>query len=144
MAKSLLQSLMEFVEGNKSVRMVSEDIELTCELVLLVRMMFADGELLSQEMQNFTRLCETAFGIPEEDVPQVLQYLKDFGYETSASQAAVIFTDLPVERKRSLLVHMLSIAKADDELHEHEVELIRNTANILGLTAEDIRKAREG
>ena len=144
MAKSLLQNLMEFVEGNKSVRMVSEDIELTCELVLLVRMMFADGELLEQEMENFTRLCDTAFGIPEEDVPKVLQYLKDYGYETSASQAALMFTELPLERKRSLLVHMLSIAKSDDELHEHEVELIRNTADILGLTAEEIRKAREG
>ncbi|MFZ1813750.1 MAG: TerB family tellurite resistance protein [Rhizobiaceae bacterium] len=143
MALGMMDRLREFVDGNKSVRRVADDIELTCELVLLVRMMFADGELKAQEMENFTRLCATAFGIPEDDVPKVLKYLKDFGYETNSKQAASMFTDLPVERKRSLLVHMLSIAKADDDLHEHEVELIRNTANILGLTADDIRKARE-
>lgn len=143
MAKSILRSLREFIEGNRSVRKVADDIELTSELILLVRMMFADGELRSEEVSNFKRICTTAFDIPENDVPEVLQYLKDYGYETSAADAAQMFEDLDLERKRALLVHMLSIAKADNDLDVEEAELIRHTAETLGLTPEDIRHARE-
>lgn len=144
MAKGLLKSLREFIEGNRSVRKVADDIELTSELILLVRMMFADGELKAEEVRNFQRICTTAFDIPEDDVPEVLQYLKDYGYETSAADAAAMFEELPTERKRALLVHMLSIAKSDEELHVDEAELIRRTARNLGLTAEDIRYAQHG
>lgn len=143
MTKSMLERLREFVEGNASVRKVADDIQLTSELILLVRMMFADGELRPEEMARFKRICSNAFGIPEADVPKVIQYLRDYGYETTAADAAAMFADLEPERKRALLVHMLVIAKADDELHEDEAELIRRTATALGLDADDIRKARE-
>lgn len=144
MASGILGSLREFVEGNRSVRRVADNIELTSELILLVRMMFADGELKRDELENFTRLCETAFAIPRNDVPKVLRYLKEFGYEIKAANAASIFSELSVARKRALLVHMLSIAKSDNELHEDETELIRRTADILGLTPADIKSIRTG
>jgi uncharacterized tellurite resistance protein B-like protein len=144
MAKSLLEQLREFVEGNRSVRKVADDIRLTSELILLVRMMFADGELKPEEIGNFKRICKTAFDIPEKDVPEVLQYLKDYGYETTSADAAAMFEELPTERKRALLVHMLSIAKSDHELHVDEAELIRRTAKNLGLSSDDIRAAHSG
>jgi uncharacterized tellurite resistance protein B-like protein len=144
MVSGILRSLREFIEGNRSVRKVADDIKLTSELILLVRMMFADGELKPEEIGNFKRICRTAFDIPEEDVPRVLQYLKDYGYETTAADAAAMFQELSIERKRALLVHMLSIAKSDQQLHVDEAELIRRTANNLGLTAEDIRAAHPG
>lgn len=142
MAKGFLGAIREFIEGNRSVRKVADDISLTSELILLLRMMLADGELRPEEMANFKRLCHTAFAIPEEDVPQVLQYLKDYGYETTAADAAAMFADMEPERKRSLLLHMFSIAKSDDELHGNEAELIRRTADILGLSAGDIAAMR--
>ena len=141
--KSLMQTLRQFVEGNPSVRKVADDIELTSELILLVRMMFADGELKPAEIGNFKRICKTAFDIPEEDIPEVLQYLRDFGYETTAADAAAMFSELDSERKRALLIHMLSIAKSDNELHVDEAELIKRTAGALGMTAAEIRAARE-
>ena len=144
MAPGILKSIQEFIEGNRSVRRVADDIELTSELILLVRMMFADGELRTEEYENFARICETAFAIPAEDVPQVLRYVKEFGYETKAANAASIFAELSPARKRSLLIHMLSIAKSDNDLHSHEAELIRRTASILGLTPADILAARQG
>ena len=72
-----------------------------------------------------------------------MRYLKDFGYEIKAENAAALFADLSVARKRALLVHMLSIAKSDNELHHDEAELIRRTAVILGLTPADIRRLRQ-
>lgn len=142
MASGILDSIREFIDGNQSVRRVADDIELTSELILLVRMMFADGELREEEYENFARICETAFAIPAKDVPKVLQFLKQFGYETKAVNAASIFAELSAARKRSLLIHMLSIAKSDNELHSDEAELIRRTAAVLGLTPADIKAAR--
>ncbi len=144
MAWNLLAQLRQFLDGNPSVRMVADDIELTCELVLLVRMMFADGELKDEEFDNFERLCGAAFGIPPEDVPEVLKYLREFGYEITAAKAAEMFTEMPGERKRALLLHMLSIAKADNELDAQEAELIRRTAKTLGMNVSDIRTVQEG
>lgn len=141
-ASSIVRAIREFIEGNRSVRKVADDISLTSELILLLRMMLADGQLLPEEMANFKRLCHTAFDIPEEDVPQVLQYLKDYGYETTAADAAAMFSELETPRKRALLLHMFSIAKSDDELHANEAELIRRTAQMLGLTAADIEAVR--
>ncbi len=142
MANQFLRSIREFIEGNRSVKKVADDIVLTSELILLVRMMLADGELRPEEMANFKRICQSAFAIPEEDVPQVMQYLKDFGYNTSAHDAAAMFEEFEPARKRDLLVHMLSIAKSDDQLDVSEAELIKRTAKVLGLTSADIEAAR--
>ncbi len=139
MVSGILSAIREFVDGNPSVRRVADDIELTSELVLLVRMMFADGELKAEEFDTFAHLCRTAFAIPEEDMPKVVEYLKNFAYEIDAAKAAAMFTEMPSERKRALLLHMLSIAKSDNELHADEAELIRRTASVLGLSPADIR-----
>lgn len=138
MAGNILQSIRNFVEGNRSVRRVADDIELTSELILLVRMIFADGELKPQELDAFKRICASAFNLKEEDIPGVLQYLKDFGYETTAWDAAAMFAEHDTERKKALLLHLLRIAKSDGHLDKSEAELIRKTAGALGLSAEDI------
>jgi uncharacterized tellurite resistance protein B-like protein len=134
----LIEAVREYFDQDKTVRMVAEDVELTAELILLIRMMFADGRLAKRELQNFIRICNTAFGIPEEDVADVIGYLRETGYETTSAEAAAMFQGLELERRRALLVHMLSIAKSDDELHTSEIDLIRRTAGVLGLSAEDL------
>ena len=131
----ILEKIRDWLDQDKSVRLVAEDMQLTSELILLIRVMFADGELKPEELENFKRICNTAFAIPEEDVPQVIEYLKDVGYETTAVDAASMFKDLDIERKRALLVHMLSVAKSDQHLAVGEIELIRKTAEVLGLDA---------
>ena len=138
MANKLVDAVRTYFDSDKTVRMVAGDIELTAELLLLIRMMFADGRLAKRELVNFKRICKTAFDIPEEDVGNVISFLRNTGYETSAAEAAAMFKGLSLERRRALLVHMLSIAKSDDELHTDEIDLIRKTAKVLGLSAEDL------
>jgi uncharacterized tellurite resistance protein B-like protein len=53
-----------------------------------------------------------------------------------------MFTNHDVERKKKLLVHLMTVAKADNHLDISEAELIRKTAKVLGLTAEDIAASR--
>lgn len=140
----ILEKIRDWLDQDKSVRLVAEDMQLTSELILLIRVMFADGELKPEELENFKRICNTAFAIPEEDVPKVIEYLKNVGYETTAEDAASMFKDLDIERKRALLVHMLSVAKSDQHLAVGEIELIRKTAEVLGLDAAAIAGIQQG
>ena len=143
MANRIMDAVRGYFDADKSVRKVAEDVELTAELILLIRMMFADGRLAKRELINFKRICKNAFDIPEEDVGDVIEFLKETGYETTAEEAAAMFANLDPERQRSLLVHMLSIAKSDDELHVDEISLLRRTAHVLGMNAEDIAKIQK-
>ncbi len=140
MANKFLDRIREYFERDKTVRMVADDVQLTAELMLLIRMMFADGRLAKRELLNFKRICQTAFNIPEEDVIDVIAFLKETGYETTAEEAAAMFKELDVERRRGLLLHMLSIARSDEDLHTDEIGLLRSTAKTLGMTAEDLAK----
>ncbi len=140
MANKLLDRVREYFDQDKTVRMVADDVELTAELMLLIRMMFADGRLAKRELANFKRICDTAFGIPEDDVVDVITYIKETGYETTADEAAAMFKGLELERRRALLLHMLSIAKSDDDLSTDEIGLLRRTADAVGMSAEDLAK----
>ena len=84
----LIDQVRAWLEKDNSVKRVAEDLQLTSELILLVRMIFADGEMKPSELQIFKRICKIAFDISEQDVPKVIQYLQDFGYETTADDAA--------------------------------------------------------
>ena len=139
----VVDKIKGWLEQDKSVKRVAEDLQLTSELVLLVRMIFADGELRPEELKDFKQICKIAFDIPDEDVPKVLKYLQEFGYETTVEDAAAMFRNLDMERKKALLVHMLSIAKSDSVIHRHEADLIRKTANVLGLNAADFAQCFE-
>ncbi len=102
MTNSLIDNFSRFMGGNPSLKKVADDLQMTSELILLVRMMFADGELKPAELEMFKRLCGSAFGLKEADIPGVLQYLKDFGYETTAWDAASMFKDHDPERKKAV------------------------------------------
>jgi len=138
----ILDRIKGFVEKDSSVKRVAEDLQLTSELILLVRMIFADGEMKPEELQNFKRICKIAFDIPEKDVPEVVKYLQDYGYETTADDAASMFSSMDEERKKSLLLHLMSIAKADNNVHEDEVDMIRKVAGILNISGEDLARYR--
>ncbi|MEE9375105.1 MAG: TerB family tellurite resistance protein [Rhizobiaceae bacterium] len=136
----ILDSIKELLSKKSSVQMVADDPHMASEILLLVRMMFADGELSSEELILFKKICKSFFSIPEEDVPEVIRFLKDFGYETSGEQAAATFLDMPEERKRVLMRHLITMARADQTLHETEVSLIARVARVLGFTPAQVRK----
>ncbi len=136
----ILDSIRNMLPEKSSVQMVADDPQMASELLLIIRMMFADGELKGEELDFFKKLCQGSFGIPEEDVPEVIHFLQDTGYETSGAQAASTFVDMPQERKKELLGHLLSMARADENLHRSEVELIARVAQVLGLSPQQVRE----
>ncbi|SFT76967.1 TerB family tellurite resistance protein [Mesorhizobium sp. YR577] len=140
MAASLLTQIRNLFEGDPGVRKVADDPVLSAELLLLFRMILADGTVSESEMEVFRRICEESFGIGGDSLDAVVEYLNDYGYETTGAQAVALFRDLDIERRKLLARHMAEIAKADHQLAENEVRLLRRTLDMLGISPVDVVK----
>lgn len=135
----ILDAIGELLSKKTSVQMVADDPEMAAQILLLVRMMFADGELSPSELSLFKGLCKHTFNIPEDDVPEVIKFLKTYGYETSGVQAASTFAEMPEDRKKEILGHLVSMARADSKVHENEILMITKVAAALGYSTDQIR-----
>lgn len=140
MSQGMLARIRSLFEGDPGVRKVADDPVLSAELLLLFRMILADGSVSDSEMETLRRICRDSFGIPEASMDAVIDYLNEFGYETNGSQAVALFQDLDADRRRLLAQHMADIAKADSQLAENEVRLLRRTLEMLGLSPVDVVK----
>lgn len=141
MAIALLDQIRSIFDGDPGVRKVADDPVLSAELLMLFRMILADGSVSESEMEAFRRICRDSFGIPDTSVDSVIEYLNEFGYETNGSQAIALFRDLDVERRKLLARHMAEIAKADQHLAENEVRLLRRTLDLLDISPVDAVKS---
>lgn len=138
MLDSVLARVRMMIEGDPGVRKVADDPLLSAELLLLFRMILADGKIEENEMATFRRICHDAFGIEGESIDGVVEYLNDFGYETSGIQAIDLFRELDLERRKILARHMAAIAKADTQLAEQEIRLLRRTLELLEVDPNDL------
>lgn len=140
MSESIFDRITAFLGAKSAVQKVADDPVLTAELLLLMHVALADGKTEKSEYAAILRIASNDFGIAPDEFGEVAAYLKDFGYETSSEQAALAFADVPFERKVMLLRHLLTIANADDDLDPKEANLIRRTADLLGVTPEELHK----
>lgn len=141
MAQGIIDQIRAVFEGDPGIRKVADDPVLSAELLLLLRMILADGVIEEAEMEALRRICRDAFGIPEESMDGVIEYLNEIGYETTGAQALDIFIELPLERRRALAAHMAEIAKADAKLSESEVRLMKRSLDLLQLQPGDLAKS---
>lgn len=132
MSGGILEKIKSVLERDRAVRLVAEDPILTSELLLLFRMILADGQVRGAELDAYKRICMESFGLDPKAMDSVYEYLQDFAYETTSEQAIAMFKALPVERRQALLDHMIAIAEADDELNAKEMRLLEKTADMLG------------
>jgi uncharacterized tellurite resistance protein B-like protein len=138
MADGFLSRIMQLFEGDPGIRRVADDPVLTAELLLLFRMILADGAVEEKELDTFKRICVDSFGIPKESLVGVIRYLQDYGYETSGTQALALFRTLDRDRRIELARHLAEIAKADEDLSDREVRLLKRTLEVLDLDAREI------
>jgi uncharacterized tellurite resistance protein B-like protein len=142
MATGLIATIREFFEGDAAVRKVADDPALSAEILLLFRMILADGHVSDRELATLRRICAESFGIGEEDFAKVVGWLADYGYETGMPEALATFRQFPRERRIVLARHLAEIAKADHELHAAEVKLLARTLEVLRLEPGDVVQAR--
>ena len=138
MVAEFLEKIRLLFEGDPAVRRVADDPLLSAELMLLFRMVLADGVAAGPELDAFKRICRDAFEIDEESLDDVLGYLKDYGYEITEARALGAFGAMPLSRRVALARHMAEIAKADAKLSKQEVELLKRTVKLLHVDPLDI------
>ena len=138
MSEGFLSRIRQLFEGDPGIRRLADDPVLTAELLLLFRMILADGSVEEKELATFRRICTESFGIPKESLVGVIRYLQDYGYETTGSQALTLFQTLDRDRRVQLGRHLAEIAKADENLSEHEVRLLKRTLEVLDLDPGDV------
>ncbi|MBO6902758.1 MAG: TerB family tellurite resistance protein [Rhizobiaceae bacterium] len=138
MPQNLLAQVRQLLQGNSSVRKVADDPALTAELLLLMRMVLADGEAHGCELEVLRRIAVTSLGIKSNDLDLVLDHLSAFGYETTPMQAISVFRELDMARRETLAQNMAALAKADGELSRHEVRFLARVVDILEIDPERV------
>ncbi len=138
MVAEFVERLRNLFEGDPAVRRVADDPALSAELMLLLRMVLADGEVDADEMAMFRRICSNVFGIEGAALKEVAEYLQDFGYEITTSKAIGVFAALPMERRVALARHMAEIASADHNVVKKEADLLKRTMSLLAISQAEI------
>ena len=129
---SLGDRVRGFLDLDTSLSKVANNPELTAELLLLIRMSFANKTVEAAEADAFAAICTRVLGLKGDELSGVLKYLNDFGYETTDAQAAEMLSGLDDARKREILDHLAIVAKADGEIDERERRLLEATARKFG------------
>lgn len=124
MNESFFERIGNFISKKSVVQRLAKDPALVSELLLLVRLVFVDGEKHQAEMNALLQIMHDEFEIMPDELPEVGEYLKTFAYETSNEQAAAMFRELAPERRQALIRHLVTIARADSEIHPAETSLI--------------------
>lgn len=130
---SLAARVRALLDQHASLNKVAHDPVLTAELLLLVRMSFADRKVGPAEADAFAAICTRLLGLKGDELSDILKYLHDFGYETTDAQAAGMLAELDDGRKREILDHLAIVARADGEVDERERRLLEATARRLGI-----------
>ncbi|PWL17698.1 hypothetical protein DKP76_07945 [Falsochrobactrum shanghaiense] len=143
MSESIFERITTFLSKKSAVQRVADDPALAAELLLLLHVVFADGDRHPAEIATFKQIIFENFGIAPDEIPEVAEYLKDFAYETTTKQAANMLAEMAPERRLSLLSNLMKIACADNRIDQTETAMIQRIAEVLGVTAQELRDARQ-
>lgn len=138
MSEGILARFRGLFHGESPVARVVQDPAKSAEILLLTRLVLADGVASQEEMAALKQICAEAFGLYGKDFDAVIGYLEEFGYETTGAQATAIFREMPDDRKKALIGHLIAIAKADRSIDAHEVKLIARAGEILGVDPREL------
>lgn len=112
---------------------LSEDPVALAEILVLFRMVLADGIVQPSQLTTFERICEQHFGISRRDMPELHALLDSPRARAYDTQAFTLLGQLDTEARTSLLDDMIRIADANIVRDERDDRLIRRTASLLGL-----------
>lgn len=143
MSDSIFDRISAFLNKKSAVQRVADDPALASELLLLMHVVFADGDQHPAEIRAFKEIAFANFGIPAEELPEVTEYLKDFAYETTTKQAASMLAEMAPERRVALLRDLLTVACADNQIDPAEETMIRRIATVLNVKPDELHQARK-
>jgi len=112
---------------------LAEDPVALAEILLLFRMVLADGIVQPAQLTAFERICEQHFGVNRRDMAELHALLDSPMARSCDARAFTLLDQLDTEARTTLLEDMMRIARASSTSHDGEDRLIRRTAELLGL-----------
>ncbi|WP_417411432.1 TerB family tellurite resistance protein [Hoeflea sp.] len=112
---------------------LSEDPVALAEILLLFRVVLADGVVHASQLTAFERICEQHFGISRSDMDELHKLLESPKARSCDAKAFTLLGQLDTEARTALLGDMMRIARANTVISDGEERLIRRTADLLGL-----------
>ncbi|MBC7281241.1 TerB family tellurite resistance protein [Hoeflea sp.] len=112
---------------------ISEDPVALAEILVLFRMVLADGIVQPSQLRAFERICAEHFGIAPADMPELHTLLDSPKARACEAEAFTLLRQLDTEARTTLLDGMMRIANANGTRDAHDEKLIRRTASLLGL-----------
>jgi len=116
---------------------VAEDRAMVAELLMLFRMILADGEVGEAELAVLRRICREAFDVEEAAFPGLMHVVEEMG-GTKGLQTVRVFRSFDHPRRVALARRMLAIAQADEELSRREERFAVRLFDILDLEPADL------
>ncbi|MEP3438686.1 MAG: TerB family tellurite resistance protein [Hoeflea sp.] len=112
---------------------LSENPVALAEVLLLFRMVLADGVAQPSQLTAFERICQRQFGISRRDMPDLHVLLDSPRARSSDVEAFSLLRQLDTKARSTLLDDMMRIARANATIDERDEKMIRRMASLLGL-----------
>lgn len=103
------------------------------EVLLLFRMVLADGVVRPSQLCAFEQICQQQFGVKAKDMRQLHALLDSPQGQSSEAEAFSLIRQLDTDKRSALLGEMMRIARANAEFDASEEKLLRKMADLLGL-----------
>lgn len=123
------------IRGAPSEDPVSEDSATRAELLFLLRLVFADGDLSSEATRQLGRIASSALAIQQDAIDEIV---REIGGPINPSQAARAFRSFDIEHRKYLARRLSRIAAADAELSRRKDHFTGRVLEILDLSPEDL------
>lgn len=135
--KGLFAAVAQMVERKPrlpgALGQLSENPVAMAEILVLFRMVLADGIAQPSRLTAFERICEQQFGISPRDMPELHALLESPKARSCEADAFTLLSPLDTAARTTLLEAMVRIADANAVRDERDDKLIRRTARLLGL-----------
>lgn len=135
--KGILASIAQLFEREQqlpgALGRLSEDPVALAEILLLFRMVLADGIVQPSQLTAFERICEQNFGVNRRDMPDLHALLDSPKARSCDAKAFTLLGQLGTEARTTLLEDMMQIARAGTVRNDGDDRLIKRTAGLLGL-----------
>lgn len=134
---SLVDSIAELIgrcpDARPSVDRLSEDPVALAQILLLFRVVLADGIVEAKELAVFERICAASFDIDPADMPALHQLLESPAGRAAEADMVPLVVTLDSTERTVLLGRMKRLAEASSELKDVAERLVERTALMLGI-----------
>lgn len=112
---------------------IAEDPVVLAEILVLFRIVLADGVVQPSQLTAFERICEENFGINRRDMRELHVLLDSPKARSCDAKAFTLLAQLDMKARTTLLGNMVEIARASSNADECDSKLIRRMGDLLGL-----------